>query len=287
MKEESVSDAVVKQFLMGEVDDEERQRIESLFISDPGIREKILFAEDHLIEDYLEDCLTASERDKVLAQYGDTPLKRRKLRITKSIKDYAIAEAMLAQTATLAIPKWRTFLSALRPRNPKLFFPIAAMLMVALVVAAVWLVGLNSKRTQENSRRLAIERDLADLNEPSRPREVPPQIFSIVLPPVSVRSVSPQTELLPRTDIRVVELQLLWTQTEQYPSYRAVLRRVGNTDQFTISNLHVEKNFGGSTVPLRLPARLLVRGLYQVSLSAIDSNGAPGQSEEYSFTVGG
>jgi len=168
-----------------------------------------------------------------------------------------------------------------------LFIPIAATLTIACVVGVVWLVQLNSRRAQENSRRAAIERELTDLNAPSSLREVRPQMFSIVLPPVSVRSVEPQAELTPRTDIRVVELQLLWTQKEQYASYRAVLRRVGNTEQFTIPNLHVEKNSGGSAVRVRLPAHLLSRGLYQVSVSGVAGDGAPGQAEEYTFTVGG
>ena len=287
MKDEFVTDVEITRFLLGEVDDEERQRLEGLFISDPESREKILIAENDLIDDYLEDCLTASDRDKFVAQYGDTPRQRRKLRIARSIKEYAVAEAMLTERATSAIPKWRTFLSSLRPRRPMLFIPIAATLTIACVVGVVWLVQLNSRRAQENSRRAAIERELTDLNAPSSLREVRPQMFSIVLPPVSVRSVEPQAELTPRTDIRVVELQLLWTQKEQYASYRAVLRRVGNTEQFTIPNLHVEKNSGGSAVRVRLPAHLLSRGLYQVSVSGVAGDGAPGQAEEYTFTVGG
>jgi hypothetical protein len=287
MKDEFVTDVEITRFLLGEVDDEERQRLESLFVSDPESREKILIAENDLIDDYLEDCLTASDKDKFFAQYGDTPRQRRKLRIARSIKEYAVAEAVLTQTATSVNPKWRTFLSSLQPRRPLLFIPIAATLTVACVVAVVWLVQLNSRRVQENSRRVAIERELTDLNAPSSLREVRPQMFSIVLPPVSVRSVEPQAELTPRTDIRVVELQLLWTQKEQYPSYRAVLRRIGKTEQFAISNLHVEKNSGGSAVRVRLPAHLLTRGLYQVNVSGIAGDGAPGQVEEYTFTVGG
>jgi hypothetical protein len=286
MKEESVKDAAVRQFLLGDVDDEERQRIESLFISEPEMKKRLLFAEDRLIEDYLEDCLSTSEKARFLAQYGYTPQQRRKLRITKSIKEYAVAKALLTGTATSAIPKRRTFLSALRLRNPRFFIPITAILAIAFIVAVVWLVELNSRRTRENNRRGAIERELVDLNAPSSLREAPPQL-SIVLPPVSVRSVKPQTELTPRTDTRLVELQLLWVEHAQYPNYRAVLRRVGNDGQFTIPNLHLEKSPNGSVVRLRLPAHLLTSGLYQVSLSGIADNGASEQAEEYTFEVGG
>lgn len=286
MRDEFVTDAALRRFLLGAVDDDERQRVERLFISDSEANKRILMAEDDLIEEYIENSLTASDQDKFLVQYGHTAQQQRKLRITRSIKDYAVAEAM-AQTATSANPKWRTFLSSLRLPNRMLLIPVAATLVIALVVAVFWVVRWNVAREQENNRRVAIERELSDLNAPSSLREVSPQTLSMVLPPVSVRSVESQTAITPRSDIRLVELKLLWTQKEQHASYRAVLHRAGKTEQFTISNLHAETSGGGSAVRLRLPAHLLVRGLYQVTLSGIASNGAPDQSEEYSFTVGG
>lgn len=285
MKEGFATDAEIRQFLLGDVDEEERERIERRFISDPEAYKKIVVVEDELIEDYLEGSLTASDRDKFLAQYGHTPEERRRLRIIKAIKEHAIAGATAPQTATSTNPKWPTFLSALRMRNPRVLIPVAAVLTIACVVAAVWLRDLSNKRAQEGNRRVAIERELADLNAPSSVREVSPQTFSLILAPVSVRSLGTQAELRARTDIRVVELQLLWTQTEQYSSYKAVLRRVGASEQLTIANLHVEKTAGGSAVPLKLPTHILTRGLYQVSLSGIGSNGTPGHAEEYSFTV--
>jgi hypothetical protein len=285
MSEEFVTDAALRRFLLGEVDDDERQRVERLFIADSQANKRILTAEDDLIEEYLENSLTASDRDKFLLQYGHTAQQQRKLRITRSIKDYAVAEA--AQTATTANPKWRTFLSSLRLPNRMLSIPVAATLVIALVAAVFWVVRWNVAREQENNRRVAIEQELSDLNAPSSLREVPPQIFSMVLAPVSVRSVQVDTALTPRSDIRMVELKLLWTQKEQYASYRAVLHQVGKTEQFTISNLHAETSGGGSTIRLRLPFHLLIRGLYQVTLIGIASNGSPDQSEEYSFTVSG
>ena len=164
------------------------------------------------------------------------------------------------------------------------FVPLVATLMIALVVSIVWVVQQSNKRTQESNQRIAIERELADLNAPSSSRQVTP---SIILPPVSLRSVQSQSEITPRNDSRVVELQLLWTQKERYASYRAVLRRVGKTESFTIPNLQVEDNVGGSAVRVRLPTHLLSRGLYQISLSGIAVDGSPGPGEEYTFTVGG
>lgn len=286
MKEGFPTDALIRRFLLGDVDEEEHERIERRFISDREAYEKIVVVEDELIEDYLEDSLTASDREKFLAQYGHTPKERRRLRIVKAIKEHAVAEVISSQGAKLTNPKRPNFLSALRLRNPGFLIPVAAMLIIAFVVGLVWLMDIRNKRAQETNRRVAIERELADLNAPSSVREVTPQTVSLLLPPVSGRSLGPQSELRARTDIRVLELQLLWTQKEQYSSYQAVLHRVGDSQQLTIPNLHVQKTAGRTAVPLKLPTHILTRGLYQITLNGIGSTGAPGQAEEYSFTVG-
>lgn len=287
MKEEVVKDAAIRRFLLEEADERERERIEGLFLTEPEVYKKILIAEDDLIEDYLDNSLAPSDRDKFLAHYGRLAEERRNLRITRAIRDYAVAEATTFQPVTSTNRNRGTFLSTLRLRRPGFLVPVAAGLIIAFIIAMFWLIESRSRRAQENNRRAAIEREIDDLNETSRLRGVPSQTVSLVLPPVSVRSAGPQTELLPQTDTRVVELQLVWIQKQQYPSYRGVLRRVGNADLYAVSNLHLEKTSGGNTVPLRLPIHLLNRGQYQVSLIGIDSDGTPSQSEEYGFSFGG
>ena len=285
MKEKFVTDTVVRQFLLGDVDEAEQQRIEGLFVSDADANQQILLAEADLIEDYLEGSLSTSERDKFLSQYGSTPQQRRDLRINRSIKEFALSAPPRAETTT-SVPKWQTFISALRLRKPRVLIPVAAILTITFIVS-IWLVELNSRRMQENNRRAAIERELVDFNAPSSLAEAQARALSIVLPPVSVRSVEGQTEVKPRSDTRVLELQLLWIQKEQFQSYRAILRRVGNSEEFTIPNLHLEKRPGGNVVRMRLPSHLLTHGLYQVRLSGVGNNVASEQIEEYTFMVGG
>src|SRR2546421_5714239 len=123
MKEEFVTDAEIRQFLLGSVDDSERRRIEGVFMSDTEFNQRVLIAEEDLIEDYLEHSLAPVERDKFLAQYGHAPEQQRRLRIRRSIKDYAASEARLGQTYPV-IAKRLGVLSYLKPRNPKLFIPI-------------------------------------------------------------------------------------------------------------------------------------------------------------------
>lgn len=278
MKEEILTDALLRDFLLGKVDDEERVRIESLFLTDPEAREKVLVIEQELIEDYLEDSLTAEDRGEFLLRYGQTAAQLQQLRITKAIKDWAVREIALVQPVPDELSIWRRLRARLRLK-PAFVIPIAVTAMIVIVVAGVW---LNSRM-----KRAALEQELAQLNTPASLREIPERMFSINLSPVAVRSTEPQTVIKrSAAATAIVELHLPWIQTERYPTYHAEIRRVGGDESFTIPNLQPE-NSGQYEIRLRFPARLISRGQYQVRLSGIDSGGAAGTSEEYTFIVDG
>lgn len=278
MKQEFVTDAEIRQFLLGSVDDSERQRIEGLFVSDAEFNQRVLIAEDDLIEDYLEHSLAPLDRDKFLAQYGHEPEQQRRLRINRSIRDYAASEAKLGQTPP-ANAKRRAFLSRLTPRNPRLFIPIAAAVTIACIIGIIWLA-------RSNNRRMTIERELAELNARPALRANPSQVVSLVLPPVSIRGVGSEITLTPRPDISVVELDLLWIQKEQYPNYYVLVRRVGTNEEFRVSGLHIERSpTSGNSIRVRLPSHLVRDGLYQVTLTGTGPDGAAANGEEYTFVV--
>jgi hypothetical protein len=277
MKEEAVTDALLRQFLLGQVDDDERQRIERLFITDSLTRERVLAVEEDLLEDYLEGSLTALERDSFLSVYGATPIQQRKLRIAETIKQWARTETNGDQ------PRVSTSIwSRLRSRlslKPVVVIPIAVTASIAIIFVAVW---LNSSM-QRNRHRLAIEQEVARLNTPPNSRQIAAQV-SRTLSSVSVRGGG-ESELTKSPDLQVVELRLLLFQGEEYSKYRAVLHRVGEEQAIvTTPDLQAE-NEGGKVVRVKLPAGILTRGTYQIELNGIAADGAVNPVAEYVFTV--
>lgn len=270
MNEELVTYAELRQFLLGNVDDKERQRIESLFVSNSLLRERVLAAEQDLIEEYLENSLNTADKEKFLAQYAETPAQRQKLRIAKSIKDWAIAQSGAAKVSV-----WNRLRGRLRLK-PMFVIPIAATAMVAIIVGGIWL----NSRIQQRNERLGLEQEVAQLN---RLHEVPSQMAPLFLRPGSVRSAEPQNELVRCPDLQVVELRLLWPQKERFPSYEVVVHRVGDNQPITIHELHAVSD----TIPIKLPAHSLTRGLYQIELTGIGADGSRSPAEEYNFTVSG
>lgn len=275
MKEESMTDALLREFLLGKINDEERERIENLYLTDSQTKERVLTLEQALIEDYLEDNLTSEDKARFVLRYAQTYEQRQNLRITKSIKNWAITEARAHQPAVATA----SFLDRLRAwlrLKPVSVIPITVTVVIAIVLAIVW---LNSK--SEQRKHLAVEQQLAQLNSPASLREVTPQI-SLELRPVTFRSIEPQSELNPLADTHIVELRLPWIQKERYSMYRAEVR--DSDKSFVIPNLHAENN-GEYVIRLRLPAQILHQGNYHIYLSGIANDGSTGLTEQYNFAV--
>ena len=278
MKKEPVTDALLREFLLGKLVDEDRERIEALFLTDSLTRESVLAIEQDLIDDYFEDSLNEEEKERFVARYVRTEEQRRQLRINSAITDWAIREARASHSAAAPVSLWSRLWTWLRLK-PRFVVPIAVAIMIAVVLAIVWRSSLVEQR-----KHWALEQELAQLNSPASLREAPPAMTSLDLRPVSVRSVEPQAELEIPTGIRTVELQLPWIQNERYPSYQAEVRRVGDSESFKIPNLQADTT-GRYVIRLRLPTGMLMTGHYQINLTGVDSTGSASSSEEYSFVV--
>lgn len=281
MEDARVTEQAARSFLLGDVDDSERQRIESLFLTDSAIRERILLAEDSLLDDYLDGSLASAEAEKFRSRYASDSNQQRKLRIAQSIRQHAIANSETFSAPTSVFERLRFAWPRL---DLRVVAPIFVSLVILVIIAAVWIAVRMNRAADERNHQVAIERQLADLNSPDSLKAKPPQMISGTLGPVSLRSVNSASELTVQPSTQVVELNLLWTQREEYLNYQAELSRVGRTKVFKLPPLQLEKDRDGRLVRLRLPADLLEAGLYRITLAAL-RDGATGATEEYDFLI--
>jgi hypothetical protein len=276
MKEERMSNALLREFLLGRVDEAERDRIETQFLTDAQTRDRVLAVEEDLIEEYLEDSLTTSDRASFVSHYLQTPDQRRKLRITKSLKELATRKTV-PQTVAANGSSWARIRGWLRSRP--LLVPIAAMIIIAVVIVAVLV-----NRRPGSFEQAAIDAELARLNTPASLRESQSQMRSVDLSPVAVRDIKPQTEVKLNAGVKIVELRLPWIQKERYSRFHAEVHRVGESHGITIPELPPDPD-NPSLVRLRLPAQILRPGDYQVQLAGINPDGILSPSEEYTLRV--
>lgn len=275
MTEELLTDALLREFLLGNLADEEHEQIESLFLTDPQVKERVLLAEQDLIENYLENSLNRAELERFLALYAQTEEQRQKLRITKSIKDWAMTERQLPKAPPAPVSLWSR-LTRLHLK-PVFLVPIAVMVVIGIVLAVVW---LNSRRQESKS----IQLELAQLNAATSLRETPAQMQSVELRPVAVRTAEPRTELDLRSDTRIFEFRLPWIQKERFPTYQAKVRHLTADESFIVNNLPPDSALD-YIVRLRFPSHLLQRGNYVIELSGLNAEGKPSLTEEYAFSV--
>lgn len=274
MNEEPVSDTLLRQFLLGQVDDQQRQRLESMFVTGALSNERVMAAEQHLLDDYLDDLLTSADRERFLAQYGETPVEQRKLRIAKSIQQWAVSSSEVAVVGAAAGSRLSRLLRRFRLK-PVFMIPIAAVSVIAIVFAVI------SLKSRWDHR--AMEQELARLNAPSMFRETSASVPPLRLAPGSVRSTETENELTPPVNAEFVELNLLWTQKESFPTYQATIRRYESGEKFAVPPLYLDN--ASNMIRLRLPTRFLTRGLYQIEVSGVAANGVTGPAEEYTFVV--
>jgi anti-sigma factor RsiW len=299
MSEENESEKSIRRLLLGESGEEEQQRVEERFMTDPEYRERVLMAENDLIEDYLEGALSEGERKRFRTHFLSTPRQLRKVKLARSLRNYAAVEVTAHSPPADAedpqrVPKPRRLFEALRLRwlfdaqrlrSPVVYLPLAVALVVAVVFGSWRLVEFRRAqqlRARAESQRLEVERELAQLNDPSsagRPQPVT-GVFSMALPPVTVRGAA--NRLSPPDETGVVELWLLRA-GDEYQNYRATLQKVGTASRFSITNLRAADTPGGRAVPVKIPAHLLTPGVYRLTLSGLTADGRPEEAGEYTF----
>lgn len=287
MSEAFLTKDVIKEFLLGNLDQEERQRIEKAFLTDSEAQDLILMTEDELVEEYLDDSLDPDERSRFLKHYLCAPRQQRKLRITKSLRVQARATPQLVSQTPTTPPKTSLPPSRVDWRSRLILLPLAAGIIVAVIAGAVWLIQTRRSNTQIAKDHSAIEQELAELNTPSSSSLAPVQFLSYALPPVSVRSLQPPAELVLPTQAQVIELWLIWNDAEKFKNNQAILKKTGASEQFTIHNLPVENKPQGKAARLRIPVHMLTRGVYQIAFGGVSSDGAASQPVEYTFVVSG
>lgn len=288
MREENEDKMLIRRFLLGELSEEERQRVEELCMVDVGYRESVLTVEDELIEDHLEGSLSEHEGRRFAERFLSSPAYRRKVQVLRALKRYAAVEVAShsppeAEESPQHRRTWRQLLEWLMPRAPYVYVA-AATLIIAVVLGGLWAARgwrAGAPSTPEEVQRLAVERELAELNRrgPAAPGV---HVLSLALPPVSVRGAEPSSKVPVRDGATLVELRLLPV-GDEYPLYRATLRKVGSVNAYAIPELHVESTPDGRAIPVRIRTGLLTRGIYQLTLEGATADGRFEGAGQYTF----
>ncbi|HKQ51059.1 MAG TPA: hypothetical protein VJT74_01730 [Pyrinomonadaceae bacterium] len=148
--------ALLTRYLLGELPEGERERLEETYFGDDATFEQVLIAEEELIDAYVRGDLPPPERERFERLFLASPRGRERVLFARTLAA-AVSEPRPAETPRESVPRPRpSFLAALRPRATALGFAAA---FGVLVVAAglAWLI-IERVKMRDELRQLRDER---------------------------------------------------------------------------------------------------------------------------------
>ncbi|HKU76914.1 MAG TPA: hypothetical protein VJR02_23590 [Pyrinomonadaceae bacterium] len=275
----SEQDRHARQFLLGELEEHERQQLEKRLMVNAEYQEQMLLAEETLIEDYLNGILPAEQRKEFENNFLASNLQSRRVRVLRLLANYETRKGPNSDQPQPTPSGTRRWSIGFGNRT-------RAVVFTCLVAASLLIIGLAVSQIFQNRRetqRAGIERELAQLN--STP-ELTVSPFVVVLAPVSLRDTNDSATLAIPLTAEVVEIRLVIGGQNVNTNYAAELTRTGTAEIFNVDGLRAQSTANGQAVVVRFPSRLLNRGDYRLSLIRIANDGRKTVIGEYLFAVG-
>ena len=298
--------STLKRYLLGELDQEEQQRLEREIMTDNHTFEQLSVAEDELVEEYLEGSLSAREREKFEKHFLSTPERRQELKLAKALRRY-VADKKSASKVSF----WESLQALLRSQPAFLKHALSAVLVLA-VVGGAWsarqarrssqeiaqiraqqaasqeqLQHLQGQLGEQRSRNLQLAEELRrqDGQRTKMDRALTsvqqPSLVAFALSPGLVRDTgNVKTPVLPSNASRL-QLEL---SENRYPSYRALLQDGHGSEVWTLNQLTAQGSETNPVVVFTLPTKLPPDD-YSLKLSGISSTGPPEDIDRYYFRV--
>ncbi len=295
------------QYLLGKMPEPAQSQFEEQFFTDNQSFAQLQSVEDQLIDDYVDDILPLSERQKFETDYLTSDRRRQKLKIAQEIKRTIAAlpvpyfpqkKATIRQLILNSLPK------------PVMRYGFAAIAIV-VAITGVWFAG-NSWRTARQTPAIASipQQPIAEVQVSNIP--VPPMPTTPQKPPTATNSegnsIAPTQKKIPSSvtvlsvlspgqfrddtaneasnkiiiapQVTSVTLKLKYERNPEYSAYRAVLETVSGHKL-----MNLKPTAQGDFLTIQIPAKALATEDYIINLSGKNSRSDYEEINDYSFRV--
>jgi hypothetical protein len=308
MEEQVLNDDVAKKFLLGQLSPEEQGHIEELAFDNPETFVFLQAAESDLIDEFLDDDLSAEEKERFRQHFLKQPGRRADLRVARAMQQYLSHKSRAVVAEPKVIDPYKS--PPLREWMAQHLSSLTASLAVAaLIVVAIGIAVLIYVMGQKDRERLEARHDQptpvptatasstataspssspahqeTPNKPPSTPRPPAPAAFAIVLSPrLPLRSEG--EEDLIRMPSATVPLELPLVDKGAFRSYLAELQK----DEKTIHrwpNLQPGQMTNGKGFQIYMsPGLLKPDQSYRIVLSGISASGGRQPLRHYNFRV--
>ncbi len=308
MPERPVSDDRLIAYLLGNLAENERGRVEEEYFADDDVFEQLSALENELIDDYVEGDLSDSDRRRFENYFLSSARRRAKLELAKSLIKYLSRRSdatLRTAPGSPLVSWWQALLASLRADGLVARFALAAgalVVLLAYLLITVRYHQLRSELMQTKAQQEQLKQEAQELrdqmakisNRPGRGTPTTEQEIAQLQPPgASVatlalsggesRSAGEQYVLVMGSGTAWVCFQLD-LERDEYPTYRATLQTAKGKEILRESGLKSQPSRAGYRVILLwLPSSLLENDDYLLKVSGVTSAGKPEELNVYAF----
>ncbi|MFY9609408.1 MAG: hypothetical protein WAU45_12435, partial [Blastocatellia bacterium] len=192
MANENDEGGLIRRYLLGQISGDEREQLEEMMMSDDELYNRVLLAEDELVEEYVQGELSESERAGFEASFLSTPDGRKQASFAKALDKYvSSASASEGETENKSVPAGERGIDE-RAGPSKVSRPVwwsrpAIVSYFRFAAAAVIVVGLGFGIWRVFFFQSEVRKGLAALNSAYRlQRPIEPRISGFDYAPTSV-----------------------------------------------------------------------------------------------------
>ena len=300
---EELNNERLRNYLLGDVSEEERASFEVRFFSDEESADQAFVAEEEFIEEYLRNELSPENRKRFEAAYLTQPRRRERVLAMKAVMAAATAEGeSLAESPTPSF--WASIAAFFSFENVFARYALAAVVLLVLVFGGWFLFRRLGRETEPQLARqgeppIQVESPPPSSSplpspgvsparqpspSPSAVKEAGPTFTTIVLSPSLVRDPAAANKLTIAPSVRQVRLQL-GLERNDYQSYLVRVTTVDGKTVWESKRATVQPGSAGNSISVSIPANLLPTNDYLVELTGVDKAGRRESVASYFFTV--
>ncbi len=300
---------LLNKFLLGRLSEGERAAVEDRIISDDDFFERLLVAEDEMIDAYTGDELSAGERKLFEAHFPSVPHNLERLEFAKTLRQSLVEKRGEPISGVVVKSGWSTFVQHFWLHRPLAW--ATAMVLLAFAIGVVWIFinrnGIDdgnqqvlNQPVQSGPSSVAPQKD--NVSEPGKVLVTPtappipspsvqknaieparPVTATFILTPGLSRDGSSARNLIIPPGTTQVQLHLSLEQgaSTDFKNYRVLLSLADGARVWS----GAVKPAGDRTLVMTLPARLFRRGDYVLELKGINAAGNAESVAEYSFRI--
>jgi hypothetical protein len=271
---------LIRQYLLGELNEDQREQLEQRVITDRDYKEEVQITEEELLEDFLGGALPSHERELFLKRYTASPDQLRKVQIAKALNKYSAIHPTAPGSGPSETTWIKSLLKFFYKRDRFSQFALASVPLLLIAAGCFFIYWSISRDDTTNYAALM------QLNGPESEVMQPDDaaVVSVTLSSLLLRGSG---------EIKTVTITKQ-TQTVQFrladPSggtnvFLAVLKDSDGAEAFTLEDLRSRRLGQLSVLVLQIPAKMLQPQEYQLEISEKKPDGTYANPATYSFQV--